>query len=47
MAEIAGILASKRTSDLIPLCHQINLDYSKVKFNFNDKLFRVTVICEV
>ena len=25
-AEIAGILAAKKTSELIPLCHQINLN---------------------
>ena len=25
IARIAGIMAAKRTSDLIPLCHQINL----------------------
>lgn len=47
MAEIAGIMASKRTSDLIPLCHQINLDYSKVKFDFDDQAFKVKVTCEV
>ena len=31
IAEIAGLMASKRTSDLIPLCHQIALDYSKLE----------------
>ncbi|MBP7474890.1 MAG: cyclic pyranopterin monophosphate synthase MoaC, partial [Pyrinomonadaceae bacterium] len=25
IARIAGIMAAKKTSDLIPLCHQINL----------------------
>lgn len=46
-AEVAGIMASKRTSDLIPLCHQINLDYSKVGFEWIDSNFRLRVICEV
>ena len=31
IARIAGIMAAKRTSELIPLCHQINL--SKVNVN--------------
>ncbi|HEY0461530.1 MAG TPA: cyclic pyranopterin monophosphate synthase MoaC [Pyrinomonadaceae bacterium] len=31
IARIAGIMAAKRTSELIPLCHQINL--SKVDVN--------------
>ena len=31
MAEVAGLMASKKTSELIPLCHQIALDYSKIK----------------
>lgn len=30
-SEIAGILAAKKTSDLIPLCHQINLNTVKIK----------------
>jgi cyclic pyranopterin phosphate synthase len=31
-AKIAGILAAKRTSDLIPLCHQLPLDNVKINF---------------
>lgn len=34
IARIAGILAAKRTSDLIPLCHQINLSKVDVKITF-------------
>ena len=30
-SEIAGILAAKKTSDLVPLCHQINLSAVKIK----------------
>ena len=29
-ARIAGIMASKKTSDLIPLCHNINIEFVKV-----------------
>ena len=31
IARIAGIMAAKRTSELIPLCHQINLSKADVK----------------
>lgn len=31
IARIAGIMAAKKTSDLIPLCHQINLSKVDVK----------------
>ncbi len=30
LAEVAGIIAAKQTSTLIPLCHQIALDYARV-----------------
>jgi cyclic pyranopterin phosphate synthase len=29
-AEIAGVMAAKRTSELIPLCHGLNLDHVRV-----------------
>lgn len=35
-AEIAGILGAKKTSDLIPLCHQINLNTVNIKIEIND-----------
>lgn len=31
LTEIAGIMAAKKTSDLIPLCHQINLNTVNIK----------------
>ena len=34
VAKIAGIMGAKRTSSLIPLCHNINLDSSEIKFRF-------------
>ena len=35
---LAGIMASKKTSDLIPLCHQINLDKVSIDYDFcNDE----------
>lgn len=34
IARIAGIMAAKKTADLIPLCHQINLSKVDVKTEF-------------
>src|SRR5687768_2272269 len=36
IARIAGIMAAKKTSDLIPLCHQINLSKVDVTADFTD-----------
>ena len=35
-ARIAGILAAKNTSGLIPLCHNIELEYANVEYVFKD-----------
>ena len=34
-SRLAGIMASKKTSDLIPLCHQINLDKVSIDYDFS------------
>ena len=37
-SRLAGIMSSKKTSDLIPLCHQINLDKVSIDYDFcNDE----------
>lgn len=36
IARIAGIMAAKKTSELIPLCHQINLSKADVKVEITD-----------
>jgi cyclic pyranopterin phosphate synthase len=38
VARIAGIMAAKKTSDLIPLCHPISLTDIGVEFSFDDEL---------
>src|SRR5215467_12833851 len=45
IARIAGIMAAKRTQELIPLCHQINLSKVNVEASFTD--FGVSVESEV
>jgi cyclic pyranopterin phosphate synthase len=37
VSEIAGVLAAKRTSDLIPLCHPLFLTHIDVKVEFMDE----------
>ncbi|WP_326549089.1 cyclic pyranopterin monophosphate synthase MoaC [Mycolicibacterium sp. ND9-15] len=41
-ARIAGILAAKRTSDLIPLCHQLALTGVDVDFEIGDVAVGIT-----
>jgi cyclic pyranopterin phosphate synthase len=36
VARLAGIMAAKRTSDLIPLCHPLGLDAVELSFSFPD-----------
>ena len=36
VARIAGIMAAKRTGDLIPLCHPIGLDSVEIRFDLLD-----------
>lgn len=50
IAEVAGIVAAKRTSDLIPLCHNIPLNSVKVKAELDSSRnvvrIKSTVRCE-
>ncbi len=36
VAQIAGIMAAKKTPELIPLCHQLNLNKADVKITVQD-----------
>jgi len=47
VAQVAGIMGTKRTSDLIPMCHNINLTNAKVTFSFDDASCRITAVCTV
>lgn len=42
IARIAGIMAAKRTSELIPLCHQIDLSKVNVTAELDDTGVRIT-----
>ena len=41
-ARIAGIMAAKKTADLIPMCHPLMLDAVNVDFTFEDDAIRAT-----
>lgn len=41
-ARIAGIMAAKKTADLIPLCHPLALDAVTLDFAFEDGAVRAT-----
>ena len=42
-ARLAGIMAAKQTSTLIPLCHQLPLDQVAVEFDLHDDQLLITV----
>ncbi|MBK9003341.1 MAG: cyclic pyranopterin monophosphate synthase MoaC [Sphingomonadales bacterium] len=46
-ARIAGIMAAKRTSDLIPLCHPLALSKVAVDFDFEAGGIRVTALARL
>ena len=37
VARLAGIMATKRTADLIPLCHSLGLDSATIDFELVDE----------
>ena len=41
-ARIAGIMAAKRTGDLIPLCHPLGLEAVNIDFEYEDSAIRAT-----
>ncbi len=41
-ARIAGIMAAKRTGELIPLCHPLALDAVEIDFTFEEDAIRAT-----
>jgi len=46
-ARCAGILAAKKTSELIPLCHNIDLNTINIDFEINKKMSKILVHVKV
>src|SRR5450759_2032558 len=47
VAQIAGIAAAKRTSELIPLCHPLPITHIDVNLSFDDYLPGVVIAASV
>jgi cyclic pyranopterin phosphate synthase len=43
VARVAGIMAAKRTSDLIPMCHPLNITSVSIDFIIDDKKNRIDI----
>ncbi|MDR4506479.1 MAG: cyclic pyranopterin monophosphate synthase MoaC [Candidatus Scalindua sp.] len=46
VARVAGIMAAKRTSDLVPMCHPLNLSSVKIDYT-NNNLDSIQITSEV
>jgi cyclic pyranopterin phosphate synthase len=46
-ARLAGIMATKKTSDLIPLCHPLALQHAEIDFEEFPEESRLRVLCSV
>src|SRR5687768_8363067 len=47
VARVAGIMAAKRTSDLIPLCHPLPITSVSIDFELDDVAARVRIVSTV
>ena len=48
VARLAGIMATKKTADLIPLCHPLGLDNAEVSFEIvSDTTIRIEAVARV
>lgn len=47
VARVAGIMAAKRTADLIPLCHPLFIDAATVAFAFDEARSAVLITARV
>jgi len=47
VARIAAIQAAKKTSDLIPLCHPLQIDHTSTKIVLDEKNYALEVYCLV
>ena len=45
-ARIAGIMAAKRTAELIPMCHPICLNKAAVEFELDEEVCEIKATCQ-
>ena len=46
VAQVAGIMGTKRTSELIPMCHPLSLTNAAVTFDVDEDACDITVYCK-
>jgi len=47
VAKIAGIMATKKTPELVPLCHPLPITFVDVAYTFKDKLATIEIVSRV
>ena len=47
VAQVAGIMGAKRTPDIIPMCHPININGADISFTLDEGNLNITVTAEV
>jgi cyclic pyranopterin phosphate synthase len=47
VAKVAGIMAAKKTSEIIPMCHPLNLSHVEINFHPSEKESRIDVEAKV
>ena len=45
VAQVAGIMGAKRTSDFIPMCHPLELTNAKVTFDIDEEACAIIAVC--
>ena len=45
VAQVAGISGTKRTADLIPMCHPLSLTNAKGRFRIDEAACSITAVC--
>src|SRR5512137_1947067 len=43
VAKVAGIMAAKKTSDIIPMCHPLNLSHVEITFDPVERASRIDI----
>lgn len=46
-ARIAGVMAAKKTPDIIPMCHTLLLEKVKISFETDESSYEIKAVCEV
>ena len=45
VAQVAGIMGTKRTAELIPMCHPLSLNNAAVTFDIDEEACTITAVC--